>query len=132
MKTLAAPFLYFAIVFGAGFVVGPLRVLYVEPRVGITTAVLLEAPILLIAMLVGAKLTVRWMQAPSVAALLGVGILALVMQQVSDVAVGVFLRGMTVADHIAQFGTPAGMIYSALLAAFAMMPWLIGRGATGR
>lgn len=47
MKILAAALLYFLIVFGVGFLVGPVRVLYVEPRVGSTAAVMLEAPILL-------------------------------------------------------------------------------------
>jgi hypothetical protein len=132
MKTLAAALRYFAIVFGTGLVLGPLRVWYVEPRVGVTTAVLLEAPVLLVAMLVGAKLTMRWMQPSDAAAPLGVGLLALAMQQIADVAAGVLLRGMSLGDHVAHFATPPGMIYAALLVAFVVMPWLIGRGATGR
>jgi hypothetical protein len=60
--------------------------------------------------------------------------LALVVQQVADVAVAVLLRGMMVADHIAQFTSAAGMVYAALLVAFVVMPWMIGRGpnATAR
>ena len=46
----AAVALYFAIVFGVGFLLGPIRVFLLEPRLGATLAVLLEAPLLLIAM----------------------------------------------------------------------------------
>jgi hypothetical protein len=57
MKMLAAAVVYFLIVFGTGFLVGPVRV-YVEPRLGTTAAVLLEAPILLVAMAIGARIAV--------------------------------------------------------------------------
>ena len=135
MKILAAALLYFAIVFGAGFVLGPVRVLFIEPRVGATVAVLLETPILLAAMIIGARIAVRFFAlGRSGAVLLSVGALALVVQQVADVAVAVLLRGMMVADHIAQFTSAAGMVYAALLVAFVVMPWMVGRGpnATSR
>lgn len=116
MKILTAVVLYFAIVFGTGFLVGPVRVLFVEPQVGNTVAVVLEAPVLLAAMIVGATLAIRGSAVErSVAALLSVGGFALFVQQVADVAVGVLLRGMTLGDHVAQFGTVPGMIYAALL-----------------
>jgi hypothetical protein len=135
MKILAAALLYFAIVFGAGFVLGPVRVLFIEPRVGATVAVLLETPVLLAAMIIGARIAVRFFAlGRSGAVLLSVGALALVVQQVADVAVAVLLRGMMVADHIAQFTSAAGMVYAALLVAFVVMPWMVGRGpnATAR
>ena len=128
MKILGAALLYFAIVFGTGFLVGPLRVLYAEPRVGTTAAVLLEVPILLVAMIVGATIAVRWLDAkPSTRALVTVGTVSLVFQHVADVAVGVLLRGMSVEDHLAQFATTPRMIYGALLVAFALMPLLMRR-----
>jgi hypothetical protein len=88
MKMLAAAALYFAIVFGVGLLVGPIRVLYVEPRLGATIAVLLETPILLLAMVVGAKLVLRWINVAPPTPLLAVGVVALFMQQVADIGVG--------------------------------------------
>jgi hypothetical protein len=41
--------LYFLIVFGIGFLLGPVRVFWLEPRLGETMATLCEAPFLLIA-----------------------------------------------------------------------------------
>jgi hypothetical protein len=80
MKISAATALYFAIVFGTGLVLGPVRVLFIEPPVGSTLAVMLEAPILLVAMVVGARLALRWYVVERGApALLTIGALALVL-----------------------------------------------------
>jgi hypothetical protein len=135
MRIAAATLLYFGIVFAAGFLLGPIRVLWLEPRVGPTVAVLCETPFLLAAM----ALAARWV--PSAAhlrrdfsSLAVIGLGALALQQVADLAVGVGLRGLSPADQLAQFGTPAGSIYAGALVAFAAMPVLInwrikGRGA---
>jgi hypothetical protein len=47
MRIAAAASLYFAIVFDAGFLLGAIRVCWLEPRVGPTVAVLCEAPFIL-------------------------------------------------------------------------------------
>jgi hypothetical protein len=48
MKILKAGILYFALVFGAGFVLGTIRVLLVMPRFGARMAELMEAPVMLV------------------------------------------------------------------------------------
>jgi hypothetical protein len=58
---------------------------------------------------------------------MGIGALALVL--VADFGVGVFLRDLTPEAIAAQFSTPAGRVYGALLLAFALMPWLVNRRA---
>ena len=112
MRIIIAAAVYFAIVFGVGMALGPVRVLWLEPRLGPTLAVLCETPFLLAAMLVAA----RWVPrraglgndlAPL--ALMGIGALAL--QQVADLALGVWL-----------LATPSGGIYLALLVIFAGLP----------
>lgn len=121
-------FLYCGIVFGAGFAIGPVRVLLLEPNFGPLISVLCEAPLLLAAMVFGA----RWV--PGVVglrrgwlALLMMGIGALVLQQGADLGVGLYLRGMTLREVFAQFATPEGKIYLGLLAAFALMPLVVNR-----
>jgi hypothetical protein len=47
MQMLKASVLYFTLVFGAGFLLGPIRILWIVPRLGVRTAELLEAPIML-------------------------------------------------------------------------------------
>jgi hypothetical protein len=125
--------LYFGIVFAAAFLLGTIRVLWLEPLVGPTIAVACEMPLLLAAMVPAA----RWVPSavhlrrdfPSLA-LMGAGALAL--QQVADLAVGVGLRGLSPAQQLAQLGTPAGRIYAAALVAFAAMPSLVNRRVEGR
>jgi hypothetical protein len=81
---------------------------------------------LLLAMLIGARTVMRWVALASLTALLGIGVVALVLQQCADIAVGVLLRGMSVGDHVRQFATAPGLIYAPLLIAFALMPLAVG------
>ncbi len=125
MRIVAAAAFYFLIVFGVGFVLGPVRVFWLEPRLGQTIAVLCEAPFLLCAI----ELAARWLPKtlglrPNIASLAGMGVGALLLQQLADFAVGVILRGITPAQQFARRLTPAGLIYVALLIAFVAMPVL--------
>ncbi len=128
MHILKAALGYFAIVFAVGFLCGPIRLLMLEPTFGAIGAVLLEAPILLMAMLYAARYVPRKLRlAANAVAHFGMGFGALAMVLVADFGVGMFLRELTPGAIAAQFGTPAGRIYAALLLAFALMPWLVNR-----
>ena len=48
LRTLMAGALYFALVFAAGWVFGPVQELWVVPRLGRTAGLLLEAPLMLV------------------------------------------------------------------------------------
>jgi hypothetical protein len=129
MKIIAAALLYFAVVFTVGLMFGPIRVFWLEPIFGEVLAAIFEAPFLVVAMVVAS----RWI--PSVlrvrrdlASLCLMGLGALAIQQGADLAVGVYLRGITPAEQIAHFATGAGLIYAGLLVAFAAMPVLLNRG----
>jgi hypothetical protein len=92
MRIAASALLYFVIVFGAGFLLGPIRVFWLEPQVGPTIAVLCEAPLLLVIIVVAARwvpLKLRLIREPKSLALMGIG--ALILQQLADVFVGVRL-----------------------------------------
>ena len=131
MRIVLATLLYFAVVFGTGLVLGPVRVLWLEPRLGPAIAELIEAPFLVIAM-VGAA---RWV--PKIArttenlqssAFIGVG--ALVLLLMADFTVGYSLRGLALPEQLARFATAPGVIYAILLLLFALMPVLLKRGTT--
>ena len=47
--------LYFALVFAAGFVLGPFRILWAVPRFGERIAALMEAPIMLVVIVLAAR-----------------------------------------------------------------------------
>jgi hypothetical protein len=55
MQILKAGALYFALVFGAGFVLGPVRILWVVPRIGTRMAELMETPIPFVVVMVAAQ-----------------------------------------------------------------------------
>ena len=55
MQILKAGALYFALVFGAGFVLGTIRTLWVAPRVGMRIAELMETPNMLVVIIVAAR-----------------------------------------------------------------------------
>jgi hypothetical protein len=124
----ATALLYFALVFGAGFVLGPIRMLLIEPLLGPVAATLCEAPIMIAVTIFAAWWTPRVTNlSGDASALVLVGVVALVLQQASDLAVGVLLRDMSVSGVLSRFATPEGAIYAVLLILFAAMPWMVHR-----
>jgi hypothetical protein len=127
MRIVAAAAFYFAIVFGAGFLLGPIRVLWLEPRVGPIIAAACEAPLLLAAMVAAGRWVPRVLRLQrDLLSRLLMGVGALVLQQMADFAVGIGLRGISASEQLTQFATPQGLIYAALLVAFVVIPVLLG------
>jgi hypothetical protein len=126
MPILKAALVYFMIVFAVGFLCGPIRVSWLEPNFGATAAVLLELPILVMAMIFSARFVPRKLQlAPRAGAHLGMGFAALALVLMADFCVGLFLRQQSPGEIAAYFLAPAGRIYSGALLGFALMPWLV-------
>jgi hypothetical protein len=122
---LAAAALYFCMVFLVGAGLGPLRVLWLEPFLGATIAVLCEAPLLIAAMSLAAHWAPAWARFDGGwLSFLAMGVLALALQQVADLAVGFGLRGMTFDTQLRYFETPPGWIYAFCLVVFAFMPMI--------
>ena len=93
MKILTAGIVYFLCVFAVGFALGPIRVLWLEPLLGKTSAVAIEAPFLLGAMVLAARtIPSRVGLSCDVKSLAAVGLIALACQQIADLAVGVGLQ----------------------------------------
>lgn len=118
---------YFAIVFGVGFLLGPIRVLWLEPRVGVRVAELLESPLMLFAIVV----TGHWVWRRLCAgyrpgSLLAVGLIAGALVLTADLAVGVGLRGMTIAQVFTDRDPVSGTVYYGLVGLLSLMPWFFG------
>ena len=130
VRLASASLAYFAIVFSAGFFFGTIRVFGLEPRLGKTLAVACEAPFMLAVMIWAARrVPTRMGLSTDRGPLLGMGILALVFQQIADVFVGVAVRGLSPAQQIQHFATSEGAIYAVLLVLFAVMPLLSRRSS---
>lgn len=128
LRILRLSLLYFALVFGAGFVLGPIRVLLLEPRLGTRLAELLEMPVMFLVIWIAAGWIIRrFAQNTSALDKLSFGGLAVAWVLGADIAVGVFLRGMTVAEVFSRRDVVSGIAYYGLLAVCAIMPWLRGK-----
>ena len=128
MRTAAGALLYFAVVFAVAFLLGTVRVVWLEPQLGRAAAELCEAPFLLVTIAFTSRWVPRVLQLRRDLISLGLmGLGALAILQGVDLVVGVYLRGITPAEQLANFATAAGLIYAALLIAFAAMPVLLSR-----
>ena len=131
MLTLRAALRYFAIVFGVGFILGPIRILIVAPWLGEAGAVLCEAPILLAVMWYAAQYVAHRVGMPNDrSTIVTMGVLAAALVLFADFTVGFAVRGMTCDSEAAYLRSAAGLIYLALLVGFALMP--IAANATRR
>lgn len=123
--------IYFAVVFGAGFIFGTIRVLFIVPRVGVRIAELSESPFMLLATLVAARwVSRRFCRGLGGLKLIGVGLIAVALVLVADMIVGVGLRGMSPSQVFGERDAVSGFVYYVLLGLFAIMPWFFGRDLT--
>ena len=123
MRTLKAGLSYFALVFGAGFVLGTVRVPFVVPRLGMRTAELLEAPVMFAVVFFAARFVVQRFALPARGApRLLVGATALTLLLIVEVALVVVVQRQALGAYIASRDPVSGGVYLALLALFAAMP----------
>lgn len=124
---------YVARVFGAGFVLGIARELWIRPRVGVRAAELLELPLMLVAVILAARaIDRRWLAASGARTRAAVGLAALVLLLTAEVVLGMMLRGLSVRDALLARDPVSGTAYYVSLALFALMPWYLGRRPPGR
>ncbi|MBV8904448.1 MAG: hypothetical protein JOZ22_12500 [Acidobacteriia bacterium] len=123
-QTVKAGVLYFALVFGTGFVLGLIRTLWVLPKVGPRIAELMEMPIMFVVIVLAARWVVRHF---SSAHALSIGLMALGFLLFAELAVAFWFRHLTPAEYIASRDPVAGTVYALLLGVFAIMPALLAR-----
>ncbi len=124
MIRLAA--LYFAIMFGLGFMLGTLRVLFLVPKVGARNAELIEIPLMLVAIYFVAQWIAR--RAGSAQRALAVGALALGMLLSAEVTLAALLFGKSPWDALLNKDPVSGGAYYLSLFVFAIAPSLFQRG----
>jgi hypothetical protein len=123
MRTVSAGVTYFALVFGAGFVFGSIRVPLLVPRVGVRAAELIEMPFMFVVVLFSARFVVMRFNVPrTTAARLGTGLLALTLLVAAEILLAVVLQRQSLGAYIASRDPVSGSVYLAMLAVFAVMP----------
>ena len=128
MPFLKAGVAYFAVVFGAGFVLGPIRILWLAPRFGTRLAELMETPMMFVVILVAARWIVRRLALPSRASSrLGMSFIALGLMLIAEFTLVLWLRGVSINEYLASRDPVSGMVYYVMLGVFCIMPLLVAR-----
>ncbi len=119
---------YFAAAFSAGFMLGTIRVLLIEPLVGPVWSVFLELPVMLVFCVLAARWIIdRFSVEPTPWARLRMGIAALILLVAAETFLGVFGFGVPVADQVAAYAGMRGVLTLAGQICFALIPLMVAR-----
>jgi hypothetical protein len=118
---------YFALVFGVGFILGFFRVLILVPLVGDRLAELLEAPLMLAAIYFSSRFVTRRFVALRRVEYFYSGLLALLILLAVEFTVVLALQGLSIREYLAERDPVVGAVYVVMLVIFAVMPVLLGR-----
>lgn len=122
-RSLAAGACAFLIVFAAGFLLGTIRVLVLEPRAGPVAATLIELPVMLtISWLTTLAMIVRFKVEATPGARLVMGLAAFSLLIGAELMLGLTLFDRTFADQLAAWRSMAGALGLAAQIFFAAMP----------
>ncbi|WP_313918381.1 hypothetical protein [Tahibacter sp.] len=126
MRILRAGFVYFFLVFGAGFALALIRIPFLVPRFGVRTAELIEAPVMLLVILWASRYLARRNAPWGRPARLAVGCTAFVLLVAAELGVAYFLGARSPGDYLASRDPISGSVYLASLVFFAVAPALWG------
>jgi len=122
---IRASFLYFALVMGAGFLLGSVRVLFVVPHLGERWAELAEMPIMAMVIVVAAGYILRrYPEVQTRGRALVVGFTALALSVSAELVLAVVLQSQSLAEYLASRDKISGSVYLVMLVVFALMPRL--------
>ena len=127
-RPIKAGMTYFALVFGAGFVLGSIRVPFLVPRLGEMWAELIEMPFMFAVIVMSARFIIKRFAIPAGAMpRLGAGLVALGLLVAAEILLAVALQDRTLAEYVASRDPVSGTMYLAMLAVFAVMPLTLER-----
>jgi hypothetical protein len=124
-RAIKAGVVYFLLLYGIGFLLGATRELLLAPRFGVVVASALEALPMLAAIIHFAPLIARRFGIPPKSGgRIVMGLVGLALLIGAEIAMTRAMRGLSPEQWLAHFASVEGVIYAALLAAFAAMPWV--------
>jgi hypothetical protein len=127
-RVLRAGLLYFAIAFAAGMTLGPLRILFLVPRLGERTAELVELPVMLGICWLAARWVVgRLAVPPQRSPRLTMGVISGALLLTAEFALVLPLRGLTLEEYFATRDPVAGAAYYAAVLLMVLMPLAVRR-----
>lgn len=128
MRILKAALLYFALVFGTGFLLAPIRIVWLTPRFGARAAELMELPVMLTVIVLAARWVIARLEVPpDPVGRLAMGAGALASMLAAEFTLVLWLRGMSLVTYLATRDPVAGAAYYVSLALFAVLPLFVRR-----
>jgi type IV secretory pathway TrbD component len=128
VQILKAGALYFALVFGAGFALGAIRILWVVPRFATRIAELMETPIMFGVAILAARWIVRRLAvSPKLSSRLGMGCVGLGLMLVAEFTLVLWLRGLSISEYLASRDPVSGAVYYVMLGVFCILPLVAPR-----
>ncbi len=125
MNNLLSGVLYFALVFGTGFVLGVIRIPILVPRIGERYAELVEMPFMAVAIYFAAGYVVKkHLLQHSIINSLAVGFIALALLVTTELLLAVLIQDRNLTEYIASRDKISGSVYLAMLVVYLLMPWL--------
>ena len=114
---------YFVCVFAVGFVLGPIRELWIIPRVGRVLAILAESVVMLAVSVFFAQRILRWFAVPKrMGTRVAVGVIAFALLQIAEVGLAFWLRGQNPRQYVFSFWSVPGAISLLVQMAFGAIP----------
>jgi hypothetical protein len=111
---------YFALVFGAGFLLAFIRIPLLVPRYGVRIAELIEIPVMLVVIAFAS----RWIERRATYRnLLATGILALIFMLAAELTGAALTGGGSPLAYVAAKDPVSGSAYLVSLIVFALAPW---------
>lgn len=117
--------IYFALIFGLGFALGTIRVMWLVPMTGETIAVLAEQPVMLTASWFAARWLVRRHRLFTVRARRVMGLTAFTLLMLAEVALASALLGQAPVDWLKSIFAMPGIIGLTGQILFALMPLMV-------
>ena len=106
LRAVKAGVVYFLLMFAVGWILGAIRELWAAPHLGRVEATLLEAIIMLIAMIVAARWVIRRFEIPQTTpATTAIDLVALGVLIPAEIAGVVFVRRLSFQDYFSSFLT---------------------------
>src|SRR6185436_14027568 len=128
IEVLTSSAVYFAMVFGAGFVFGTVRVTWLVPTVGVRVAELTELPLMLTVVFLAARwINRRFLAERDPPSRLIVGVTALALLLLAELILGMLLLDLTPKEAFLGRDPVSGTGYYLSLCVFALLPWFLGR-----
>lgn len=122
-EALKAAAAYFCTTFAAGFLLGTLRTLLVEPKTGALGAVALELPLMLAVSWIACGWALRRFDVESrFSPRLVMGLVALALLLLAELWVSTALAGRSVGEHLALYRTAPALLGLIAQLAYAVFP----------